>query len=174
MTKYLPWFLFLTGIQSYAGTGLDIANPDSHPGRDFIPFTCKVIKSENEKLTDHSGLIELRKDPTSLSGTLRSNLSFNLIIKPHQGQAAIYINGGIFAVLKKDEKENKYTHINNHYDQRKGELHQSIYRVNQIELNDIHHQFTARLKITKRTISDHSVRPHSTEYLTRTYQCVSE
>ena len=182
MTKYLPWFLFLTGIQSYASTAMEVnngtnaitANVESHLARDFVSFTCKAIKKPDESNTDHSALIELRKNPVSLTNTLKSKISFNLIIKPHQGQAAVYINGGIFAVLKKEHSKNAYSLINNYYDQNKGDLHQSIYRVDQIQLDDFLHQITARLRITKRTISHHSVKPHYSEYLTRTYQCVSE
>lgn len=179
MTKYLPWFLFLTGIQSYASTLIEATNTTNHSVngsaespmvRDFVNFTCKALKSN----LDESALMELRKNPTSLTNTLRSNLSFNLMIKAHSGQAVVFINGGIFAVLKKDEKNNTYTLTNNRFDQHKGELHQSTYRVDQIQMNDSLHQFTARLKINKRTISHHSVRPHYSEYLTRTFQCTSE
>jgi len=197
MTKYLPWFLFLTGIQSYASitteatsntanpspthaTPANIANntgtphSDSQLSRDFASFTCKAIKKSDESHFDQSVLIELRKNPTSLTNTLKSKISFNMIIKPHQGQAAVYVNGGVFAVLKKEHAKNTYSLTNNYYDQKNGDLHQSIYRVDQIQLDDFLHQITARLRITKRTISHHSVRPHYSEHLTRTYHCVTE
>ncbi len=174
MTKYLPWFLFLTGIQSYAFTAAEFSMADHHASRDFFSFKCKVIRNNLENNRDESALLELRKNPISLTNTLRSNISFNLIIKPQLRQAAVYINGGIFAVLKKDANRKSYSHINNYYDQNKSELHQSIYRLDQIQLDDFLHQITARLKITKRIISHHSVRPHYSEYLTRTYQCVTE
>jgi len=173
MTKYLPWFLFLTGIQSYAST----ANFESHNERDFVAFNCKSTQADVENGFKETALIELRKKPNNLTNTLRANISFNLIIRPQDEQAAVYVNGGVFAVLKKDHQnhqDNTYSSYRSHYDQFKNTHYQSIYRVGRIRLDSTLHQITARLTVSQRTISNQNGKPHYSNYLTRAYQCVSE
>jgi hypothetical protein len=181
MTKYLPWFLFLTGIQTYAHTisthemvTSESNSTDTQMVRDFVAFNCKAVGNSSEAQHRESALIELRKNPSSLTHTLRANISFNLIIRTQEGKAAVYVNGGTFAVLKKDQNKNSYSYFSSHFENTKNETHQSIYRVDQIRMDETLHQFTARMRVSQRTIKEHTIRPHFSNYLTRTYQCVSE